>query len=177
MIGHGCFLWAGRILIVIGRPHFQSKVPMTVTLRRVERRDVVRILELKRQLAEYDQDPKAVTITLSEAEDSGFGANPVWWGFVAEVDGVIRGYTIYYIRFSTWKGQLMWLEDLYVEPDFRRKGIGTALFEELVKEVHTRHLNGPQWFTLKQNEVAAAFCAKVGAKPDPGWENGNIQLR
>jgi GNAT superfamily N-acetyltransferase len=150
---------------------------MAVTIRRAERRDVARIIELEKKLAEYDREPDAVTISLSEAEDAGFGPKPVWWGFVAEVDGVIRGYTIYYIRFSTWKGQSLWLEDIYVEPELRGRGIGRMLFTELFKEVRARQFHGMNWFSCKWNEPAHKFYTKFGGEKEHGWENGSIQLR
>ena len=86
---------------------------MEITIRRAEKRDCVRLLQLIQELAEYEKAPNEVTVTLSHFEESGFGANPVWWAFVAEVEGVVVGMALYYVRYSTWKGQRMYLEDIF----------------------------------------------------------------
>ena len=71
-------------------------------------------MELVQELAEYERAPEEVTVTKEHFEESGFGQNPVWWGIVAEADGIIVGFALYYVRYSTWKGQRMYLEDFLV---------------------------------------------------------------
>ena len=78
-------------------------------IRRAVWEDCHRILELVKELAVYEKAPDEVTVTLEHFTESGFGEKPVWWAFVAEVDGVVQGFALYYIRFSTWKGQRMYL--------------------------------------------------------------------
>ena len=85
---------------------------MNIRIRKATKEDCPRILELVKELAVYEKAPKEVTVTLEHFEQSGFGYKPVWWAFVAEVDGSIEGFALFYIRFSTWKGQRMYLEDL-----------------------------------------------------------------
>ena len=64
-------------------------------------------MELIHQLAVYEKAPDEVTVTLEHFEESGFGEKPVWWAFVAEADGIVQGFGLYYIRYRTWKGQYM----------------------------------------------------------------------
>ena len=75
---------------------------MENNIRRAEKKDCARLLELITELAVYEKAPNEVTVTLAHFEESGFGANPVWWGFVAEVNGRVEGFALYYIRYSTW---------------------------------------------------------------------------
>jgi GNAT superfamily N-acetyltransferase len=95
----------------------------------------------------------------------------VWWAFVAEVDGRVEGFALYYIRFSTWKGQRMYLEDLYVTEAMRGKGLGKLLFDKLINEARRRKLNGMTWQVLEWNETAINFYKKYNAAFDPEWVN------
>ena len=149
---------------------------MSVTIRRAVKEDCKRILELVQELAEYERAPQEVTVTLSHFEESGFGPNPVWWAFVAEENNRIEGFALYYIRFSTWKGQRMYLEDFLVTEKMRGRGIGTLLFEELIKEAKQKKLNGIQWQVLEWNEPAINFYKKYNASFDAEWVNCSILL-
>src|SRR4051812_12548136 len=104
---------------------------MDITIRRAVKDDCPRLLELIQELADFEKAPDEVTVTLAHFEESGFGEKPVWWAFVAEVDGKVEGFTMYYIRYSTWKGQRMYLEDLIITERMRGKGLGKLLFERL----------------------------------------------
>jgi len=147
---------------------------MQIKIRKATRKDCARILELVRELAVYEKAPNEVTITLEHFEESGFGEKPVWWAFVAEVNGRIEGFALYYIRFSTWKGQRMYLEDLYVTEEMRSKGIGKMLFDRLLQEARERKLNGMMWQVLEWNEPAINFYKKYDASFDPEWINCGI---
>src|SRR6266498_5233026 len=112
-----------------------------IDIRRAERKDCKRLLELVKELATYEKAPDEVTVTLEHFEESGFGEKPVWWGFVAESRssegegwGEVLGFALYYIRYSTWKGQRMYLEDIVVSEQFRGKQIGKLLFNRLIDE-------------------------------------------
>src|SRR6476660_4950830 len=149
---------------------------MNINIRRAVREDCKAILGLVRELARYERAPNEVTITLEHLEESGFGPKPVWWAFVADVDGVIEGFALYYIRFSTWKGQRMYLEDFYVREEARGKGLGKLLFDRLIPEARERKLNGIQWQVLEWNEPAINFYKKYNCVFDGEWLNGAIAV-
>ena len=149
---------------------------MNISIRKAVREDCARILSLVKELAVYERAPNEVTVTLEHFEQSGFGSRPVWWAFVAEVDGEIQGFALFYIRFSTWKGQRMYLEDFYVNEDFRGLGLGKLLFDRLIKEARRRKLNGIQWQVLEWNEPAINFYKKYNAVMDGEWLNCAIPV-
>ena len=138
-----------------------------IIIRRAKKKDCPRLLEFVNELAKFQQAEKEVTISFKHFEGSGFGENPVWWGFVADVDGEIQGMAIYYIRFSTWKGKQLYLEDLYISEKMRRTGIGTLLFEQLIIEVKEKELNGIAWQVAEWNESAIQFYKKCHADFNP----------
>jgi GNAT superfamily N-acetyltransferase len=154
-----------------------------VTIRRAKSDDCARLLELVRELAVYERAPEEVTVSLEHFQDSGFGEKPVWWAFVAEVgdpsgDGRpwIAGFALYYVRYSTWKGQCMYLEDILVTESMRGAGIGALLFERLIEEARERGWKRIVWQVLEWNEPAINFYRKIGAKLDPEWVNGILDL-
>src|SRR4051794_7152706 len=108
---------------------------MEINIRKAKKEDCPQILTLIKELAVYERAPDEVTVTQRHFEESGFGPNPVWWAFVAETkENSILGFALYYIRYSTWKGQAMYLEDILVTDSARGKGIGKLLFERLIEE-------------------------------------------
>jgi GNAT superfamily N-acetyltransferase len=149
---------------------------MNVNIRKAVKQDCARILELVKELAVYEKAPDEVTVDYDHFEESGFGPNPVWWAFVAEVDGLVQGFALYYIRFSTWKGQRMYLEDLLVTEEMRGKGLGKLLFDQLLTEAKQRKLQGIQWQVLEWNEPAINFYKKYAASFDPEWVNCGISF-
>lgn len=153
---------------------------MNITIRRAEKKDCPRLLELVRELAIYEKAPEEVTVTIEHFEESGFGPNPVWWGFVAveDIDGIetVLGFTIYYIRYSTWKGQRMYLEDFIVTEQARGKGIGKLLFDRLIEEAKEKKYCGIVWQVLEWNEPAINFYKKYDTVFDPEWVNCSINF-
>ena len=149
---------------------------MDILIRPAIKQDCVRLLELIQELANYEKAPDEVTVTLSHFEASGFGDNPVWWAFVAEVQGVVVGMALYYIRYSTWKGQRLYLEDILVTEEMRGKKIGSLLFDALIKEAKEKKYNGMNWQVLDWNEPAINFYKKYNANFDPEWVNCSINF-
>lgn len=149
---------------------------MAITIRRAVKKDCPRLLELVQELALYEKAPQEVTVTLDHFIESGFGANPVWWAFVAEEDGLVQGFALYYVRYSTWKGQRMYLEDILVTEQARGRGIGKLLFDQLIVEAKERKFNGIVWQVLEWNEPAINFYKKYKASFDPEWINCSINV-
>lgn len=143
-----------------------------IIIRRAEETDCERLMELVYQLAVYERAPEAVTVTLDHFIQSGFGPNPVWWAFVAEVDGTVQGFALYYIRYSTWKGQRLYLEDFIVNESFRGQGIGRLLFDRLIIEAKEKSFSGMVWQVLDWNEPAINFYKKYEEVSfESGWLN------
>ena len=149
---------------------------MEIKIRKAVRKDCARMMELIQELATYEKAPDEVTVSLSHFEESGFGANPVWWAFVAEVSGVVVGMALYYVRYSTWKGQRMYLEDLLVTEEMRGKKIGSLLFDALIQEAKDKKFIGMNWQVLDWNEPAINFYKKYNARFDPEWLNCSISF-
>jgi GNAT superfamily N-acetyltransferase len=147
---------------------------MEIKIRKAVRKDCVRMMELIQELATYEKAPDEVTVSLKHFEESGFGPNPVWWAFVAEAQGVVVGMALYYVRYSTWKGQRMYLEDILVTEDMRGQKIGSLLMDALIVEAKANGFNGVNWQVLDWNEPAINFYKKYNANFDPEWVNCSI---
>lgn len=149
---------------------------MAIEIRRAIREDCPRLMELVQELAEYERAPQEVTVTREHFEESGFGPNPVWWAFVAEENGVILGFALYYIRFSTWKGQRMYLEDILVTESARGKGIGQLLMDRLIVEAREKKLSAIVWQVLEWNEPAIRFYKRYDTWFDSEWVNVGMNV-
>ena len=147
---------------------------MNITIREALKEDCPRLLELINELAVYEKAPEEVTVTLAEFQEAGFGQQPVWKAFVAEAGQVIHGFGLYYVRYSTWKGCRLYLEDLIVTEEMRGKGIGKLLFDTLIKEAVDKNYNGMTWQVLDWNEPAINFYKKYNAHIESGWLNGAL---
>ena len=158
---------------------------MNITIRRAVKEDCKRLLELIQELADFERAPHEVTVTLDHFIESGFGENPVWYGFVAASspnpfskngEDEIAGFALYYVRYSTWKGQRMYLEDILVTEKLRGKGIGKLLFDRLIEEAKEKKFCGIVWQVLDWNEPAIKFYKKYNAKIESEWLNCSIEI-
>ena len=146
-------------------------------IRRAVKDDCSRLLELITELAVYEKAPNEVTVSLDHFTESGFGKNPVWWTFVAEENDVIQGFALYYIRYSTWRGQRMYLEDIIVTEPARGRGIGKLLMDRLLEEAKEKKFSGIMWQVLEWNEPAINFYKKYyNANFDDEWTNCSINF-
>jgi GNAT superfamily N-acetyltransferase len=160
---------------------------MDITIRRAIKEDCPRLLELITELAIYEKAPDDVTVTPEHFEESGFGEKPVWWAFVAETPssggapiaigmGEVVGFALYYVRYSTWKGQAMYLEDIIVTEAMRGKQIGKLLFDRLIEEAREKKWTRIIWQVLDWNEPAINFYKKYNAGFDAGWLNCSLYV-
>lgn len=149
---------------------------MNIVIRKAVKDDCPRMMELIHELALYEKAPEEVTVSFSHFVESGFGANPVWWAFVAEADGKVEGLALYYVRYSTWKGQRMYLEDIIVTEKMRGNGLGRMLFEKLIEEAREKKFHGMVWQVLDWNEPAINFYRKYNSRLDGGWINCSIDF-
>lgn len=147
---------------------------MEFNIRFATAQDCPRILELINELAVYERAPEEVTVTLDHFIDAGFGKNPVWKAYVAEVDHTIVGFALYYTGYSTWKGCRLYLEDFIVTEEFRGKGLGKILFEKVIEEAKNGNYSGMVWQVLDWNEPAINFYHKYKAHLESGWINASL---
>lgn len=155
---------------------------MTIQIRRAVEADCARLMELVHELAVFEKAPEAVTVSLDHFIKSGFGPHPVWWAFVATTTDpagkeTIQGFALYYIRYSTWKGQRLYLEDLLVTQEMRGKSIGKLLFDRLFEEARERQLGAIVWQVLEWNEPAINFYKKYKAQFDAEWVNCSVDIQ
>jgi GNAT superfamily N-acetyltransferase len=122
-------------------------------------------------LAVYEKSPDSVVVSMKEMKEAGFGENPVWKAFVVTDNDVIIGFAMYYMRYSTWNGRRIYLEDLIVTEKYRGKGYGKMLFNRIIQEVKDKNYNGFVWQVLDWNEPAIKFYEKYEAEFEANWFN------
>jgi GNAT superfamily N-acetyltransferase len=125
--------------------------------------------ELIRELAVFEQAGDQVYATPDMYVRDGFGDHPLFSVFVAESEDVIQGIAFCYVRYSTWKGPMLYLEDLFVRESHRGKGMGFALFRRAMQEAAARGYHGMVWQVLDWNTSAIAFYEGLGARVQEGW--------
>ena len=143
----------------------------TISIRKGIAADLPQVLQLIRELAIYEKAAGEVTVTVKDLETDGFGPNPVFYFFVAEADKKIVGLALYYLKYSTWKGKCIFLEDLIVTETFRKAGIGKKLFNEVVKTARDMNAARMEWQVLEWNEPAIGFYKTFDTCFDPEWVN------
>ena len=150
---------------------------MDITLRKGIKEDLPQVLELIKELAEYENALDQVEVTLDQLEKDGFEGHPHYYLLVAEYDNQIIGVCFYFIRYSTWKGKVMFLEDFVVKEEYRRMGIGSMLFEEIIKITKKENMDGLHWQVLDWNTPALNFYKKYNASISSTWLNGRLDKK
>lgn len=150
-----------------------------MNIRRGTKNDMQAVLDLIRELAIFEKEPDAVVVTVADLERDGFGENPLFYTFVAEVDNdsgeseqakQIVGMALYYYRYSTWKGRTIHLEDLIVKDKMRGSGIGLALYTKIIEQGKADNVRRIEWNVLDWNTPAIEFYKKSGAKILADWD-------
>ena len=132
--------------------------------------DVTAIRQLIVELAIYEREPDAVVATLEDIHQTLFGKVPVAYCHVAEIDGEIVGIAIWFLNYSTWLGKAgLYLEDLFVKPEFRKRGIGLELMKTLARICIERGYERFQWWVLDWNEPSINFYKSIGAEVMDEW--------
>lgn len=144
-------------------------------IRNAERQDAKAIHGLIVELAIYEKEPDAVSNTVDQLEKHLFDEK-VCSAIVAEKDGQVIGFALYYTSYSTWKGKCLYLEDFYVQPNHRKTGTGSALFEEVIKRAKEMKAARMDWQVLEWNQLAIDFYKKFEADLDPEWLNGRFHF-
>ncbi|PRZ24933.1 GNAT family N-acetyltransferase [Flavobacterium granuli] len=143
-----------------------------MNIRRGKPEDMKAVLGLIQELADFEKEPDAVLITVADLIRDGFGANPLFHVFVAEIESdpkEIVGIALYYYRYSTWKGKILHLEDLVVKEKMRGTGLGYALYSEIIKQAKKDQVRRIDWHVLDWNTPAIEFYEKTGAKYLKDW--------
>jgi GNAT superfamily N-acetyltransferase len=143
---------------------------MSYNIRLAKKGDMTAVLDLINELAVYEKEPDAVEVTVKDLERDGFGEHPKFTCFVAESGARIVGIALVYMRFSTWKGDVLHLEDLIVSEQMRGTGLGTALLDEVVKYGDQLGVKRISWEVLDWNEPAINFYEKKGANVMRDWD-------
>lgn len=142
---------------------------MEVTIRKGEKKDLPQVLELIYELARFEKAKDEVTNTVKDMEQDGFGAHPIYRFHVAEDDDKIIGVAIYFIKYSTWKGKAMYLDDLVITEKYRRQGIGRKLLDAFMMEAKAIGAKQAHWQVLDWNTPAIEFYKKIGASVEAEW--------
>lgn len=137
-----------------------------MTIRDATADDLPEIVALIRELAAYEEAADEVTLDEAEVAEHLFGPAPAASVLIAETDGQVAGFALYFPTFSTWLGKRgLWLEDLFVRPECRKRGLGLALLQELRARTDGR----VEWAVLDWNQPSIDFYEALGARPVEGW--------
>ena len=146
----------------------------TIEIREGQQTDIPAALDLIRELAIYEKAPNEVIVNEADMIRDGFGPTPLFHFYVATLDNVVIGIALTYIRYSTWKGPMLYLEDLVIREAHRGKGIGKLLFEKCMKRASDLNFEGMIWQVLDWNEPAIRFYDKYQSNYSGEWLNGKL---
>jgi GNAT superfamily N-acetyltransferase len=148
---------------------------MATIIREATPADIPQILNFIRALAAYEREPDAVTATEADLLSHGFGPNPFYFCLIAEHENQPAGFAFYFFNYSTWKGRPgLYLEDLFVQPEFRGLGIGKALLEKVAAIAVEKDCPRLQWEVLDWNTPAIEFYRAMGAEFLDEWRNVRV---
>jgi GNAT superfamily N-acetyltransferase len=147
---------------------------MEANIRKGIQADLPAVLSLIKELADFEKALHEVSITLEDLEKDGFGEHPYYWFSVAEKNQEIIGLSFYFIRYSTWKGRFLFLEDFVVKQEYRGQGIGALLFEETIRIAKKLEVKGMVWQVLDWNQEAIRFYKKYNSTIETEWLNGKL---
>ena len=148
---------------------------MGILIRPAVRADVPQILTFIRALAEYEREPDAVLATEEDLLRDGFGPNPFYFCLIAEQEGRPAGFAFYFFNYSTWLGRPgLYLEDLFVLPEFRGLGVGKALLQQVAAIAVEKGCPRLQWEVLDWNQPAIDFYKAMGADFLDEWRNVRV---
>ena len=140
------------------------------TIRPATPADVPTILRFIRDLATYEREPDAVVATEADLMRDGFGPTPRFSCLIAELDGAPAGFALYFTSYSTWEGHHgLYLEDLYVSPEFRKLGLGKALLGSVAAIAVEQGCPRLEWSVLDWNQPSIDFYHRIGARKKSEW--------
>jgi ribosomal protein S18 acetylase RimI-like enzyme len=143
-------------------------------IRRAVSDDVPALLGLVRELASFEREPEAVRVNEASMRQDGFGPRPVWFGWLAEDAGEAVGMALCFDRYSTWTGRILYLEDLYVRPASRGRGLGEALVRTCARHALAEGYRGMRLQVLDWNAPAIAFYQRLGWRVSANWHNADL---
>ena len=149
---------------------------MNVIIRNGLKADVPAIMGLVKELAIYEKAENEVSNSIEQMETDGFGENPIFQFIVAELNGEVIGMSLYYFRYSTWKGKRLYLEDYIITEKYRGIGAGKLLFDATIFQAHKTNCTGMMWQVLDWNESAINFYKKYPTRFDAEWFNCHLDF-
>jgi len=144
---------------------------MNILVRKGTKEDMPSVHALIYELAVYEKAPQEVSNTVDDMLKDGFGEHPIFFCLVAEADGKVVGTAIYHLKYSTWKGRGVYLDDIVVTESMRGNKIGSLLFDEVVKDAKNLKAKQLHWQVLDWNEPAIHFYKKYESNMDGEWIN------
>ena len=149
---------------------------MDIKIRKGTQADIPHILDLVKELALYEKAPNEVITNVNQMLEDGFGISPAYQFFVATTNNTVLGVAVYFIKYSTWKGKGIYLDDIVVQEKHRNKGIGKKLFDAVIEECKLKNCRQLHWQVLDWNDPAINFYKKYNAEFDSGWINCKIHF-
>jgi GNAT superfamily N-acetyltransferase len=147
-----------------------------INIRRATKEDIGLVRDLVMELAIFEKAPEEVTSSLADYVQEGFSDNPLFTANLIYLNDELAGFSLWYYRFSTWKGRRFYLEDLYIKEAYRGKGLGKKLINEAIEEAKRMKCTGMMWQVLDWNQPAIDFYNTLGVKMDAGWLNVHLDL-